>query len=103
MQPSDTGQPGGKETGQKVSHYVIEGGAFAKSFAKLEARGFKLRWQSRAAADDPARVKKSASKTKYACPGCGQNAWAKPDARLICGECHEDSEGEIRIIMEAEG
>jgi predicted SprT family Zn-dependent metalloprotease len=26
--PSDTGQPGGKQTGQKVSHYIEEGGAF---------------------------------------------------------------------------
>jgi hypothetical protein len=53
------------------------------------------------AADDPVRKKKAASKTKYACPGCGQNAWARPDAQLICGECYED-EGEI-CVMEAEG
>ena len=26
--PSDTGQPGGKETGERVSHYVIAGGPF---------------------------------------------------------------------------
>ena len=87
MYPSSTGQPGGKETGQKVSHYFIKGGPYAVAFTKLEAKGFTLRWQSRAAADDPARKKKAASKTRYACPGCGWNAWAKPDALLICGEC----------------
>ena len=27
--PSDTGEPGGKETGQRVTHYPEEGGAFA--------------------------------------------------------------------------
>ena len=68
---------------------VIEGGAFAK----LQATGFKLRWPSRAAADDPARVKDSASKTKYACPGCGKSVWAKPDALLIRRERYEEGEG----------
>ena len=28
---------------------------------------------------------KRASKTKFTCPECGQNAWAKPDALLLCG------------------
>ena len=69
---------------------------------ELEAKGFTLRWQSRAAADDPARNKKAASKARYACPECGWNAWAKPDALLICGECYVDGEGEI-WVMEAEG
>lgn len=98
LQPSDTGQPGGKETGQKVSHYVMPGGPFARAFAKLEATGFKLRWRSRS--DEPARAKKAASKTKYTCASCGQNAWAKPGALLICGECYEDVEGEICVMAE---
>jgi hypothetical protein len=57
-----------------------------------------LRWQS--TVDDPERKKKAASKTKYTCPNCDQNAWAKPDAGLICGICF-DEEGEI-YVMEAE-
>jgi hypothetical protein len=64
LQPSSTREPGGKETGEKVSHYIIEGGPFAQAFARLEVTGFKLRWQSRPTADDPARKKKAASKTK---------------------------------------
>jgi hypothetical protein len=28
LQPSTIGQPGGKETGQSVTHYIIPGGAF---------------------------------------------------------------------------
>jgi hypothetical protein len=98
LQPSSTGAPGGKETGQHVSHYVIVGGPFALAFAKLEAGGFTLRWQSRT--DDPQRKAKTASKTKYTCPECEQNAWAKPGAMLICGVCHEE-DGKIRA-MEAE-
>jgi hypothetical protein len=25
--------------------------------------------------------------TKYTCPDCEQNAWAKPGAHLVCGDC----------------
>ena len=28
--PSDTGAPGGKQTGQKVSHYIAGGGRFER-------------------------------------------------------------------------
>jgi hypothetical protein len=42
--------------------------------------------------------KKAASKTKYTCSGCGANAWAKPEALLICGECYEDGEGNICMM-----
>jgi hypothetical protein len=31
------------------------------------------------------------SKMKYSCLRCGQNAWAKPGAKLLCGVCYEDS------------
>jgi hypothetical protein len=78
---------GGKETGQKVSRYVIEDGPFPKAVAKPEGTGFKLRWQSRPSGEDEIRKKKAASKTKYSCPSCGTNAWGKPDTALICGEC----------------
>jgi hypothetical protein len=98
LQPSTTGQPGGKETGQTMSHYIIKGGPFAKAFAKLAATGFKLRWQSRPFGD-PERKKKRASKTKFTCPDCAQNAWAKPDALLICGNCYEDGDGDICLML----
>ena len=102
LHPSSTGQLGGKETGQKVSHYIVKGGAYAKAFARLEATGFRLRWQSRVSAEsDRQRRKKAASKTKYSCTGCGANAWAKPEAQLICGECYDDGEGEA-LVMKAE-
>src|SRR6516225_9588180 len=37
LMPSEDGQPGGKRTGQRVTHYIIEGGPFACEWAKLEA------------------------------------------------------------------
>jgi predicted SprT family Zn-dependent metalloprotease len=88
LNPSSTGQPGGKETGQKVSHYIAEKGAFATECAALIAGGFALPyvelWND---GDESKRKKKAASKTKYTCPDCGNNAWAKPDTNLICGDC----------------
>jgi len=93
LHPSDTGAPGGKEIGQKVSHFIVDGGAFDRAYARLEARGFALQWQS--APTSAATKAKKASKTKYTCPACGANAWAKPGAALICGACYAaDAEDE---------
>jgi hypothetical protein len=93
LQPSSTGEEGGKETGQSMSHYIIPGGRYAKAYAKLAATGFQLHWQS-IPATEQARGKK-ASKTKFTCPECGLNAWAKPDAHLICGECYDNGQGDM--------
>jgi hypothetical protein len=97
LQPSSTGEEGDKETGQSMSHYIIPGGRYAKAYAKLAATGFQLHWQS-IPATEQARGKKS-SKTKFTCPECGLNAWAKPDAHLICGECYDDGEGHICLMV----
>jgi hypothetical protein len=97
LQPTSTGEPGGKETGQSVTHYIVPGGPYAVAYAKLEARGFRLHWQS-ASAGNEAKAKK-ASKTKFTCPECGQNAWGKPDTLLICGVCFEDSASEICLML----
>jgi hypothetical protein len=97
LQPSTTDEEGGKETGQAVSHYIILEGRFAKAYAKLAATGFQLHWQF-IPATKQGRAKKS-SKTKFTCPDCGQNALAKPDALLICGECFDEGEGDICFML----
>jgi transcription elongation factor Elf1 len=38
---------------------------------------------------EKARRKKAASKTRYTCPDCQMNAWAKPGVHLVCGDCGE--------------
>lgn len=94
LMPSDTGAPGGKQIGQHVSHYIISGGPFDKAAEALLATGFRLNWQS-VVLDEQGKKKKAAhNKVKYTCPSCGQNAWAKLGAALICGECEEVMEGE---------
>jgi hypothetical protein len=95
LQPSTTGEEGGAETGQSVSHYIVLEGRFAKAYAKLAETGFQLHWQSIPAS---ARAKKP-NRMKFTCPECGQNAWAKPDARLICGVCFDEGEGEIPFML----
>jgi len=46
---------------------------------------------------------KKASKTKFTCPECGQNAWAKPDAALICGDCYDEDEGTVTAMPAESG
>ncbi|MDQ2774935.1 MAG: hypothetical protein M3Y57_08460, partial [Acidobacteriota bacterium] len=67
------------------------------AYAKIAATGFQLNWQS-VPFDGGERKKKAASKTKYTCPTCGANAWAKPDTQLICGACYEEDDGEINVM-----
>jgi hypothetical protein len=84
LQPSSTGMVGGKETGQRMSHYVIESGAFDLSYERLAATGWKLNLQS---AHRPGPKGGVNSKTKFTCPTCGQNVWGKPGTAVLCMDC----------------
>lgn len=79
---------GGGETGHKVTHTIIPGGAFEIAFAQMRKAGLVIEWQS-SPLEKEERKKKAASKTKYTCSECGANAWAKPGAALICGDCND--------------
>jgi hypothetical protein len=85
LMPSNTGAVGGKVTGQKMSHYVLDGGAYQQAFAALATRGWKLNLQS---APHIGANKKPPSKVKFTCLGCGSNMWGKPDSQDICGDCN---------------
>ena len=92
LMPSDTGLEGGKQTGQRMTHYIVEGGVFDRAADALLATKFRLNWQSGALGE---RTRpKGKNKVKYTCPTCGQNAWAKPEASLLCGECEEEMEAQ---------
>lgn len=47
LMPSNTGQPGGARTGERMSHYVIEGGPFSQATAKLLGDGYDISWLDR--------------------------------------------------------
>ena len=81
-----TGNPGGRRVGQRMTHYIVIQGLFELACEELFRGGMRLEWQSREW--DPKGSKARNSKTKYTCPQCRQNAWAKTSAFLICGNCH---------------
>jgi predicted SprT family Zn-dependent metalloprotease len=84
LMPSHTGEPGGRRTGQQMSHYVLPGGAFAGAFAAMPAE-YRLPWRGRRV--EPARSPRRPSKVKYSCPGCRTNVWGKPGLSLVCSAC----------------
>jgi hypothetical protein len=95
LMPSSTGEPGGKRVGPRMTHYIIENGAFAKAFAAMPAT-FLLPWRSGipelAKGGAVAPKKKDPSKVKYTCEGCGTNVWGKIGLRIQCSICEEEFE-----------
>jgi hypothetical protein len=94
LQPSDTGESGGKEAGQKMNHYITAGGAFERATAELLQSGFALSWADAAILDKVAKPKKSGTRVKYTCPDCGANAWGKDGLHLICADCDQSMTGD---------
>lgn len=87
LMPSSTAAPGGKRVGYKMSHYIVEGGAFALAYDAMPA-DCQLPWLCwEGEAGGGKKVKPPTSKLKYTCPGCEANAWAKPGLCLRCGDC----------------
>ncbi len=80
LQPDD-GE--GNETGRKVSHKIIKDGPFCVAFEKLNSR---LDLNLLGTMPNVKKEKCKTSKFKFEC-SCGQNAWAKESAFLICGDC----------------
>jgi len=53
LMPSNTGQPGGKRTGDQMTHYIIKGGAFDLACSELLTAEFTLSWLDRFPVVDP--------------------------------------------------
>jgi hypothetical protein len=103
LMPSNTGLPGGKKTGQQMTHYIIEGGPFEIVCKGLLAENFKISWADRFVALDklnPPRPgpggsldpggepePKTKTRVKYTCIKCGAAVWGKPNLKIICGHC----------------
>jgi hypothetical protein len=79
--PSSTGEPGGKRTGQHVSHYIVDGGPFDLAF---QAREFTIPYYDRQSETETTRKK---LKVTYTCPSCEDKVWGKPDVQPHCGKC----------------
>lgn len=87
LYPSSTGQEGGKEVGDKVSHYIIDSGAYDTLYKELQNAKFPYL----STVDDmvPGKPKKPRknSKVKYMCPNCNINIWGKSRLDITCTLC----------------
>lgn len=89
LYPSTTGTPGGRETGQTCSHYILKGDRFSVACAELLKAGCDIAYVE-VVHDEAEAKRKRETKTKFTCHGTecgGLNAWAKADAKLTCTEC----------------
>jgi len=87
---STTGEEGGNRTGQRMTHYIEQGGLFEKACNTLFKKGIAVRWQSLTGGNKELIAKKKrATKTKYTCPVCNLNAWGKNGLHIKCGNCDE--------------
>ena len=94
---SNTGEPGGKKTGDQMTHYIDPDGLFKKVFVEMpddyllpftplfdkEHYG-PLGLGAPLIAPEPINNK---NKTKYTCLGCHSSVWGKPSMNIICGVC----------------
>lgn len=87
--PSDTGRPGGRQTGRRMTHYIQADGPFDRACKELLRSGILVAYVQRGDDErgETVRAKKLASKTRYTCAGCGLNVWGKPGIRVICESC----------------
>lgn len=102
LYPSNTGEKGGKETGQQMFHYTIEGGPFDKVSDIFLKKGFEFDLVNRSLTGPELKKKRKAkeSKTKYTCCLCNRNAWAKPNSELLCGTCTKEKGALIEMEPE---
>lgn len=87
LTPTSTGQEGGKRTGRKVTHMIVDGGPFDVACQTLLDTGLTLPWFT----NPPAKKEKKQdlSKVKKVCPCCSSQVWGKQGLTVICGECDE--------------
>jgi predicted SprT family Zn-dependent metalloprotease len=114
LMPSSTGKPGGKRVGDKVHHFIIEGGRFDLVCKRLLEQRQVVEWLDRLAEPAPysgkageadpdlkelgieltstqkTTDKSNRQKYSHRCTtGKPINVWGKPDLSLFCGNCGE--------------
>lgn len=110
LMPSDTGEPGGKKTGQHMTHYIIPGGRYEQAFHGMpqeftlpfisldgDIMGTHVPAGTTGGTENPTSAgvpatPKSRDKVKYSCPGCDINVWGKPSLNICCGDCSRQLE-----------
>lgn len=93
--PSNTGKEGGKKTGIQMTQYIDEQGKFIY-FAKEFLENNKLKWNRLSSSNCIPKKKRKKNKFKFVCSECGQIAWGKEDAEIVCGKCMIEMEIETQ-------
>jgi SprT-like family len=76
-----------KQTGQRMTHEIVEDGPFATAFEYLP-REYLLPWLSGAGQGGEKKPKsKNQDKAKFVCPQCGIMVWGKSGLDVLCGAC----------------
>ncbi len=96
LQPTSTGEEGGKETGYKVHHLVIPGGPFEKAARRIEGGGHVIPWVElpavkpqakdlRAGEEGPPQTR-SGERLKYVCTveGCTEHVRGRAGQQPLC-------------------
>ena len=118
LMPSDTGQEGGKRTGQQMSDYLIPEGKLLQVIQKMPDKIWlplkSLEYMSAQQITDILNEleendgfgemipeenpkPKNKNKVKYTCDGCDLKVWGKEDIYVICGECGTELESNLSV------
>lgn len=80
LTPTSTGEPGGKRTGRKVTHMIVDGGPYDVAFQNLKGVDLRVFTTPTPAAER----KRDLSKVKHSCKWCGTNVWGKLGIEVSC-------------------
>jgi hypothetical protein len=98
LHPSNTGRPGGKELGDRMSHYIIEDGPFKRAAVDLVKSGFQIEWREPERQRDALvevggngskiapRGSRGGKRVRYVCPKCDEYGYSGHNANIACGE-----------------
>jgi hypothetical protein len=85
LMPSATGMPGGKKTGPRMTHYIIEGGVFEQAYNNMPEDLKKLPFLGQ----NVNGPKKKVGYHKFVCTqdGCRQVVRGKESVKIACAPC----------------
>ena len=87
--PSDTGEPGGKPTGQRMTHFIEPDGRFANAVSRMPAE-YILPWISDGLNATAKPKKPRKKKYRFTCPACQIQIWAElSELDVECVNCGE--------------
>ena len=79
--PSDTGEAGGKQTGQGIKHYIKKGGRFERTYEEMSVEYL---WPFMPSGKAGGARSEGKEKVKYTCEGCGVKVWGKAGLGFVC-------------------